>query len=257
MRRLLRNLAIFAAVVVGTLALFLLLLDYVIMPYIVDVKRVTVPDVREKTLSQAAERLQRRGLRLAIGDSVHHETLGKGYVVDQTPAPRRRIKKGRRVFVHVSLGRRLYAVPDVSGGSRRDAQLKIAGSQLALGRIEYVSSGSIPEGAVISQRPAAGTRVRRQSRVNLVISSGSPFAPKRVPDLVGISIEAVEDSLRNYEMQLGQIRDRIDNSVPEGQVLFQDPGPESRQLPNTAINVVVSVRSTTTPTPPDSTSRRP
>ena len=257
MRRLLRDLVIFVAVVVGTLALFLLLLDYVIMPYIVDVKRVTVPELRKRTLSEASQRLQRKGLRLAIGDSVHHETLGKNYVVDQTPAPRKQIKKGRRVFVDVSLGQRLYAVPDVSGGSRRDAQLKIRGTQLALGRIEYVSSGSIPEGAVISQRPAAGTRVRRQSRVDLKISSGSPFAPKRVPDLAGISIEAVEDSLRKYEMRLGQIHDQVNNSVPEGQVLSQDPGPESRQMQNTAIDVVVSVRSTTAPTPSDSASDRP
>lgn len=251
MRRILRTLTVFVAVVVGTLVLFLLLLDYVIMPYIVDVQRVTVPDLHRKSLTQAADRLQRKGLRLAIGDSVHHETLEKGYVVDQTPAPRQQIKKGRRVFVDVSLGRRLYAVPDVSGGSRRDALLKIAGMQLVVGRVEYVSSGSIPEGAVISQQPTAGTRVRRQSRVSLKISSGSPFAPKRVPDLVGIFIEAVEDSLRNHEMRLGSVRDQVDNTVPEGQILSQDPGPESRQLLNTAINVVVSVRQIT-PTPPNS-----
>ena len=216
MRRILRNLAIFAAVVVGTLALFLLLLDYVVMPYIVNVERVTVPDLRQKTLAQAAARLRKKGLRLAIGDSAYHETLAEGYVVDQSPAPRAQIKKGRRVFVHVSRGLRLYAVPEVTGGSRRDALLKVVGSQLVLGRVEYVSSGSIPEGAVIRQSPAAGTRVRRQSRVNLKISSGSPFAPKRVPDLVGVAIEAVEDSLRKYEMRLGRIREQVSNAVPVG-----------------------------------------
>lgn len=252
MRRVLRNLAIFFAVVVGTLALFLLLLDYVIMPYIVSVERVTVPDLREKALAQAAERLQKKGLRLAIADSTYHETLAKGYIVDQSPEPRRQIKKGRRVFVHVSRGRRLHAVPEVTGGSRRDALLKIAGSQLVPGRVEYVSSGSIPEGAVISQNPAAGTRVRLQSRVHLKISSGSPFAPKRVPDLVGVPIEAVEDSLRTFEMRLGQVREEVSNTVPVGQVLSQDPGPQTRQMRNTAIDVVVSVRSMTTPTRPDS-----
>jgi beta-lactam-binding protein with PASTA domain len=52
-------------------------------------------------------------------------------------------------------------------------------------------------------------------------------------------------------MRLGSVRDQVDNTVPEGQILSQDPGPESRQLLNTAINVVVSVRQIT-PTPPNS-----
>ena len=249
MKRILRNIGIFFAVVAGTFLLFLILLDSFVMPYIVAVDRVTVPDLRGQAVAEASRRLHKKGLRLAVGDSVYHESLAKGVVVDQTPEARQQIKKGRRVFVDVSRGRRLYAVPAVVGSSMREARLRLVGSHLAVGRVRYVSSGSFPEGAVIQQRPKTGRPLPKGSRVNLEISSGSPFDLKRVPDLRGISIEAVEDSLVKYEMSRGRITERVDNSVPVGWVLSQDPAPGARQPRNTAIDLVVSVRAPERNTP--------
>ena len=168
------------------------------------------------------------------------------------PEARQQIKKGRRVFVDVSRGPRLYSVPAVVGSSMREARLQLAGSQLAVGRVRYVSvsSGSFPEGAVIKQRPRAGRSLPRGTRVNLEVSSGSPFDPKRVPDLRGIPIEAVEDSLVKYEMSRGRITEKIDNDVPVGSVLSQDPQPGDRQPRNTAIDLVVSVRAASPDSPP-------
>ena len=243
MRRLLRNVGIGLGVVVGTGALFLVLFDQAIMPYLVNVERANTPELRGMPLARAAQRVRSKGLRLAIRDSIFHETIGPGHIITQTPEPRQRIKKGRRVFVDVSRGQRLYAVPEVSGASLREARLKIQGTQLRMGEILYRSSGSIPEGAVIDQHPPSGTRIARGGVVTLRISSGSPFSPKQVPDLIGLSIEVVEDSLRKYEMRLGTIRDRLDNTAPPGQVLSQRPAPNTSAPRQSPVDLVVSVAS--------------
>lgn len=239
MNPLLRKLIIAAAVAGGSGLLFVAALDNLIMPRIVQVPMVTVPDLQGRTADEARRRLAGEGLRLALRDSAFSESAPIGQIVDQSPSPGERIKRARRVFVDVSRGPRLYPVPEVVGGSEREAGLKIQGGQLRQGPVEYASSGTFPAGVVIRQRPSAGERVPRGSAVHLVVSSGSPTSPKRVPDLVGLSVEVVEDSLGKYEMTLGPVR-RQTAGGPAGRVLSQTPEAGARVPRHTAVEVTVS-----------------
>ncbi|MEE2659599.1 MAG: PASTA domain-containing protein [Candidatus Latescibacterota bacterium] len=245
LRQRLRNaghsLLIAAGVVVGSGVLFLFLLDNVIMPHIVDVDRVHVPDVRGMSAAEAHSKVLAKGLRLTVRDSVFSETIPVGKIVDQSPRPDAQIKRARQAFIDVSRGRRLHPVPNVKEVSLREARLQIQSHQLVVGSIRYVSS-SIPEGAIIDQHPEPGTGLPRSSRVELEVSSGSPFAPKSVPQLAGLSIEVVEDSLRKYEMRLGAIRERVSELLPPGQVLHQDPAGGTLIPRHSTIDVIVSVR---------------
>ena len=252
MKRLARIVGLAAGVILGTSVVFLVLLEEVIMPSFVSVDSVHAPQLVGRSLDEARERTREKGLRLAVLDSAYHDTAPRGQIIDQTPGVRGQIKQGRRVFVSLSRGQRLYTVPEVAGGSERDALLQIHGRQLTVGRVRYRSSGSIPEGAVISQDPAPGTPVPRTTPVHLEVSSGSPFAPKLVPDLVGMPIEEVETVLDNYEMRLGELSERVNNSALPGQVLAQDPAGGSRAPRGTAVRLVVSAA--TLPRPPQSPS---
>lgn len=242
MNRTLRSAAILGGVILATLAVYLAAFDQLLMPYVVDVGKVHVPKLEGLTVEQARRQLRQRELRLGIRDSVHHPTLAAGLIVDQTPAERQLVKKGRRVSVDISLGSRLYPVPKLTGGSPRDAQLKLENSHLRLGEVAYLSSDRFPEGAVILQQPKAGTRLPLGGRVDLKISSGPASQPKWVPDLRGLRIDAVEDSLRKYEMVMGQIQEQVDNGVPAGTVLSQSIAPPRRALRGTPIDLVLSVQ---------------
>lgn len=237
----LRAVVFSAGVGLGTLAIYLLLFDRVLMPYVVDVDKVHVPKLEGLSVEQARRQLRQRELRLAIRDSVYHESIPAGLIVDQTPAERQQVKKGRRVSVDISKGQRLYVVPDVTGGSPRDARLKLEGSQLRLGELAYASSDRYPEGAVIQQQPRPGTRLSRGGRVDLKVSSGPAYLPKRVPELKGLPISVVEDTLKKYEMVLGQILERVDDTVPAGTVLSQSIAPPRRVRLGTPLDLVISV----------------
>ena len=247
MKKLLRKLLFLAGAAMAASILFLLLLDSLVMPYLVDVPRVSIPQLRGMSVQQAKQRLSRSGLRLAIDDSMYHETIPAGMIVDQDPAANRQkqSKKGRRISVDISRGRRFYAVPAVREKSLREASLQLEANQLTVGEITYVSSADIPQGAIISATPAFSTMLSRSSPVDLEISNGSPSLPKRVPSLHGLPIEQVEDSLRKYEMRLGDISSAVDNDRPVGTVLEQSPTPRQRTLRLTRIDLVVSVRETT------------
>lgn len=241
LRRLVRNLVIAGGVIGGSGILFLLLLDNLIMPRIVDVSRVTVPDVRNRTVPVARQYVEQMGLRLSLRDSVYSD-VPVGHVLDQMPGSGEHIKQARRVFVDVSRGPRRYVVPDITGGSQREAQLQIQGHQLRVGAIRLESSTGVPAGVVVRQVPLAGAELPRQGLVDLVVSSGSPFAPKNVPDVVGLTIESVEDTLSKYEMRLGDIDEQVAEHVLPGQILAQQPAGGALVPRHTPIDLVVSVR---------------
>ncbi len=222
--------------------LLIVLVDNLIVPYIVDVPSVKVPRLYALESTKAEARLTQWGLVTAIGDSMHHEAVAIGAVVDQDPQAGQRVKQGRHITVTLSKGPRFYPAPDIVGGSLREARLQLESSQLRIGDILYVSSSSTPESAVISQSPKAGTALARATTVSLRISNGPASALKRVPNLVGVSIEAAEDTLKKYEMRLGSLQNRADNDHAIGTVLKQSPRAESQAARYTQIDLVISAR---------------
>ena len=246
MKKIFHKFLFLLSVIAFSIILYMFLLDGVIMPYLVDVPRVRVPRLRGMSVAQAERNLAKWDMSLAIGDSLYHESLATGVVVGQDPSPGEQIKKGRRITVDVSLGPRFYPVPDsISGVSLREARLQLEASQLALGEITYVSSENMSEGAVIRATPPSGTPLPRSTLVDLEISNGSPRLPKRVPRLIDLPIEQVEDTLRKYEMRLGGITGRIDAKQRIDIVLDQSPGPRELAPRLTPIELVVSARETT------------
>ncbi|MEE3257738.1 MAG: PASTA domain-containing protein [Candidatus Latescibacterota bacterium] len=241
MKNILRHLGLIIAAAALAGIIGLILLDAVVMPYIVDVPSVRVPNLQGLSVPNATVRLERSGLGMAIGDSLHHETIPPNAVVDQDPTVGHRVKKGRRIVVIPSKGARYYDVPDVRRVSLREARLQLEGNQLQIGQTRYLSSATIPEGAIVGQSPSPGARLSRGSSIDLQISSGSPTTPKRIPNLVGLSIEVVEDTLRKYELRLGQIENRIDNQQPVGTVLAQTPDHRRHILRRSRIDLVLSV----------------
>ena len=240
MKNILRQLGLLiaGALLAGLIAL--VLLDEIIMPYLVDTPSVQVPELQRLFAPEAAALLQREGLKMTIGDSLHHETIPADAVVEHNPTIGQWVKKGRRIVLTVSKGPRYYEVPDVRRVSLREARLQLEGNQLKIGQILYRSSDAVPEGAIVEQSPPPGAQLALGSAVDLQVSNGSLAALKRVPQLIGLSIEAAEDTLRKYELRLGHIARRTDAQQPVGTVLAQVPTSQQRSARHSRIDLVVS-----------------
>jgi beta-lactam-binding protein with PASTA domain len=241
MKKLLNQIVFYLCLGAGTLVMFVIFLDNLAMPFLVDVDKVKVPDLISQPFEAAQRRLAEKDLRLVLRDSSYHEAISVGRIVEQTPTAGYPLKKGRQVSVDISRGVRLYTVPDLSGRSLREAQLRLDGIQLKIGGIVYTSSESIPEGVIVGQHPPPSTQVLKGHQVDLTISNGSPLLPKRVPHLLGLSIEAVEDTLHKYEMALGRIEQRLDQTLSLGTVLEQSIPSSDRAIRGTSIDLVISV----------------
>lgn len=88
---------------------------------------------------------------------------------------------------------RLVTVPDVGGLDAAQAREDVESAGLVVGEQSTQVSMEVPMGRVISQEPAAGSRISPGTQVRLVVSAGPQSYV--VPDLIGSSVEGAEDVL--------------------------------------------------------------
>lgn len=80
---------------------------------------------------------------------------------------------------------------------------------------------TIPQDAVIFQRPASGSWVRKNSEVRLVVSQGIDAIA--LPSLAGLPLPQAEQLLSRYGFTLGQVARVHSLERPIGEVIAQDP----------------------------------
>jgi len=137
-----------------------------------------VPQLVGTELDEARTEAEALGLELVEDDPAYSETVPEGEIISQS-ANADALPAGGEVHVVVSQGRQPITVPDQtgrSGGAARTA-LEEAGFEVTSAQAH---SGSVPQGAVISQSPASGTLFRGDS-VHLVTSLGPEMIS--VPDV--------------------------------------------------------------------------
>ncbi|MDP9241717.1 MAG: PASTA domain-containing protein, partial [Actinomycetota bacterium] len=130
------------------------------------------------------------------------------------------------------------AVPKVVGRTLADAEAKLKESNLKWSVTKRVDTAR-PD-TVLSQNPAAGTKLAEGSTVNLVVSKPPNDVP--VPDLVtpGLTQAKAEKALQDANLTVGTVTSESSDTVPQGQVISQNPPAGQNVAPGTAVDLVVS-----------------
>ena len=135
-------------------------------------------------------------------------------------------------------GGEMVAVPQLVGLTRPQAQQALDEAGLTMGDRTRRASDEVPAGRVIEQDPPADRQVESGSAVDLVFSSGPQTV--EVPSVTGMSVADAEAALETAGLVLGEQAEQNDQTVPEGQIISQDP-PAGEEVPEeTPVNVVVS-----------------
>lgn len=193
---------------------------------------VKVPDLTNKSPSEAESALAAVGLKARNGDSVESDDVTVGYVATQEPAAGSDAKAGDTITYHLSTGKGKADVPDVTEmtAERASDVLKDAGFKVDT---QKQPSSSVPEGRVISQSPANG-KADKGSTVTIVVSSGAQSGS--VPNVVGKDFETAQSTLENAGFQVNTVW-VYDDNVATGNVVGQTP---SSAAPGATITIRVS-----------------
>jgi len=130
-----------------------------------------VPDVRGLLEKEASAELAKAGYVTGTLSSIELSGTPAGRVGEQIPEAGAFLAKGRSVDLVVALGTQMVTVPDTVGNDTPAAELLITRAGLKMNATGQYSS-TIPPGAVISQDPVAGTKVRTGTEVIVVVSLG-------------------------------------------------------------------------------------
>jgi len=220
---------------------FVLLLDKIIMPlYTKHGHEVRLPDVTGLSLEEAEILLRERGFRMVKDKEIYDSRFPKGYVVAQNPRPNAIVKKGRRIYLTISLGSRRVAVPDLIGKSDRDAELTLHSLGLEMGRKDYDFSEYYPRGVVMAQSIPSGDTVEVGTLVDVVVSLGSQTDRILVPNLVGKSLKEASEILMRTGLALGSVEYQIAPHLLPETVIEQSLRPGTEVDFGTAIDLIVS-----------------
>lgn len=128
-------------------------------------------------------------------------------------------------------------VPNVVGKQVDTARNILISSNLRVSVTDGFSD-KVPVGYVISQSPEAGTTVKEQRTINLIVSKGAEVTV--VPDLRGLNRRDAELQLKNAGLKLGRVDEQFTADVPADAVISQNPRPPAQVSKGTAVDIVVS-----------------
>lgn len=179
-----------------------------------------VPVVAGQPVDTAQQALQAQGLDWTV-EQVFSETVAAGTVIKSDPTAGTEIPRNRPVTLQVSKGQERYAVPPVVGGTVEAARGALAGQRLKVGKISEVYDEKAPQGTIISTDPKAGTKVKRNAAVALVVSKGRQ--PIKVTDWTGKSAAEAKAALTKAGLKVDDSRQENSDTVPAGSVISQSP----------------------------------
>jgi len=142
-----------------------------------DQNKVSVPDVRGQTLTQAKATLT--GIGLVVGQTTPQpSTEPKNTVIAQNPPGGTSATKGDAVDITISSGPQQVAVPPLVGLTQNQAAAAVQAANL---KVEFANKASDqPAGQVIASKPPEGEMVDVGSTVVLVVSTGEVPVPSVV-----------------------------------------------------------------------------
>jgi len=184
---------------------FVFVMDMIVMPWFVDLgNELKMPDTIEKNVNEAKNLLKKQGFNPVVSDSVFDANFEAGMVVEQLPLAYSTVKAGRNVYLTVSNGEKPITMPNLSGVSPREAELKLLSLNLKLKTILYSYSDFYPEGVVISQSFPQGQEIRKNTRIIITVSNGEMPQNKTIPSLIGKSYSAAKQQLRQLGVSVAQ-----------------------------------------------------
>ena len=197
---------------------------------------VSVPDVVGLSSAQATQTLHED--HLTVGSStVRTSTTAKGIVLSTDPKAGSSVAKNSAVNLVVSGGPNIpvVEVPSVTGKQLTQAIQLLQAANLGYTVHNVTSDQAV--GTVLSQDPAAGTRILATRKVVLTVSSMQTSVS--VPSVVGQSPASAGGILTQAGLKVGS-QSTACSGQPNGLVVRAEPGRRQHRAAGHAVNLVVS-----------------
>jgi len=199
--------------------------------------RVVVPSTVGGSYEEAVGSFTPLGLTAVILEKRFDEEIAKGRIIESVPPGGGKVDAGGSVELIISKGPERYTVPTITGLTPEAAQVTITKFPLIVGTITEVFNSEIPKGFVISTSPSSGSSVKRDTKVNLIVSKG--IEQVALVDYVGKSGEQALNELTEagFDVESGYA---FSETTPELAVVSQNPAGGATANKGAKVSILIS-----------------
>lgn len=147
-------------------------------------EKVEIPQGMEgMSLENARNQLEKLGLKVIVNNE-YSDKVDENDVISISPKSGKKVKVGSSVTLTVSKGKETKTIkmPDLTGKDIDDAKYTLTTSNLKVGDIEEQYSDSYAKDEVIWQSVEAGTEVKEDTSINLIVSLGPKETESKAPE---------------------------------------------------------------------------
>lgn len=189
----------------GIFALFILSLNWLTGHG----KSATVPSVAGKKYEDAKQILKNAGFDYEVQDSVYVDSLPPLAVIKQIPDADDLVKSNRTVYLIINRSvPPLVEMPNLVGYSFRNAEMVLKSMDLKLGDTTFkpdFAKNAILEQLYNGSLITPGTKIRKGSRISLVMGDGVGKREFVVPIITGRTFAEVKEMLEGAGLGIGAI----------------------------------------------------
>jgi serine/threonine-protein kinase len=199
--------------------------------------RVVVPSTVGGSYNEAISVFSPLGLTAVILENRFDEEIEKGKIIESVPPGGGKVDAGGSVKLIISKGPERYTIPLISGLTPEAAQVALSKFSLMVGTTTEVFSSDIPKGFVISSTPQSGSSVKRNSKVNLIVSKG--IEQVALVSYIGKSGEQALNELTEagFDVEPGYA---FSETTPELAVISQTPAGGATANKGAKVSILIS-----------------
>jgi beta-lactam-binding protein with PASTA domain len=188
-------------------------------------REVAIPKLIGMSPSEAERAGAAYGLLVVVERQFYSPDIPEGRIMTQMPLPGTKVRRGWSIRVAQSMGPQRVAIPNVTGGSERVAELNIRRRGLSLGSIAHMNLADAPQDQVISQSPAANASGVAAPKISLLVSDGPETATYVMPNFAGQPLGSATLALQDAGLKVGKVNFATASTELEGALVAPSTSP--------------------------------
>ncbi|MBQ8003191.1 MAG: PASTA domain-containing protein, partial [Clostridia bacterium] len=198
-------------------------------------EKINLDDYTNHDANEAITMLEDMGIVVKTSEEMSDE-IDEGKVIRQLPTAGHVLETGDSIRLFVSSGPNKFSLDNYVGAESRNAKSELEAQGITVTVVEEYSD-TVPAGVVINQSPAPSTEMKKGDSVEIKVSKGPEMMT--VPNLVGLTVDAANDALKNNNLKLGDITE-ISSGLAKGLVVKQGVAADTQVTKNTVVKIWIS-----------------
>ena len=199
--------------------------------------QISIPSVVGLSIADAKSEISHLGLQSDVTAQDFSEEVDKGLVLTSIPGGGGHLPKNGTVHLVLSKGKERILVPALSGLTQDAATAALINAGLKVGNTSQAFDMKVAANLIVDGNPSAGTPVRRNSIVDLLLSKG--IEQIALTSYVGKTSDQATNELTDAGFVVKSAF-AYSESVPAGGVIRQDPDTGSTAPKGSKITLVIS-----------------